>query len=72
MKVAVFPSDDGGCGWYRLRWPAQALAAQGHDVVIDPPEPSTHQARPQPVRNHTEPTGPSSMAAVTERTITNG
>ena len=38
MKVAVFPSDDGGCGWYRLRWPATNLAAQGHDVVIDPPD----------------------------------
>lgn len=32
----MFPSDDGGCGWYRLRWPAEALQAQGHDIVIDP------------------------------------
>lgn len=38
MRVAVFPSDDGGCGFYRLRWPALALADQGHDVVIDPPD----------------------------------
>jgi len=38
VKVAVFPSDDGGCGWSRLRWPAENLAAQGHDVVIDPPD----------------------------------
>lgn len=36
MRVAVFPSDDGGCGWYRLRWPATILAAQGHDIVVDP------------------------------------
>lgn len=38
MKVAVFPSDDGGCGWYRLKYPATVLQAQGHDVVIDPPD----------------------------------
>ncbi len=38
MRVAVFPSDDGGCGWYRLRYPAVNLQAQGHDVVIDPPD----------------------------------
>lgn len=38
MRVAVFPSDDGGCGWYRLRYPAHTLAAQGHDVTIDPPD----------------------------------
>jgi hypothetical protein len=37
VKVAVFPSDDGACGWYRLRWPALALAAQGADVVVDRP-----------------------------------
>lgn len=37
MRVAVFPSDDGGCGWMRLRYPAVNLQAQGHDVVIDPP-----------------------------------
>lgn len=38
MRVAVFPSDDGGCGWMRLRYPAVNLIAQGHDVVIDPPD----------------------------------
>lgn len=38
MRVAVFPSDDGGCGWYRLKYPATVLQAQGHDVVIDPPD----------------------------------
>lgn len=38
MRVAVFPSDDGGCGWYRLRYPATTLQAQGHDVTIDPPD----------------------------------
>lgn len=34
MKVYVFPADTGGCGFYRLIWPAQVLAAAGHDVVI--------------------------------------
>jgi len=34
----VFPSDDGGCGWYRLKYPATILQTQGHDVVIDPPD----------------------------------
>lgn len=34
----MFPSDDGGCGWYRLKYPATILQTQGHDVVIDPPD----------------------------------
>jgi hypothetical protein len=34
MKVRVIPSDMGGCGWYRLRWVAAALADQGADVEI--------------------------------------
>lgn len=41
MKVAVYPADLGGCGHYRLIWPAEALAAQGYDVDIiraDDPE----------------------------------
>lgn len=32
----MFPSDDGGCGWYRLRWPAENLAREGHDVAVNP------------------------------------
>lgn len=35
MKVAVFPADEMGCGHSRLIFPANALIAQGHDVVID-------------------------------------
>lgn len=35
MRVAVFPSDRGGCGWYRLLHPARVLADQGHDVEVD-------------------------------------
>ena len=37
MRVAAFPSDDSGCGWYRIRFAAQHLASLGHDIVIDPP-----------------------------------
>lgn len=36
MKVAVVPSDLGGCGSYRLIWPAQAVKNLGHDVKIIP------------------------------------
>ena len=34
MRVAVHPCDNGGCGWYRLRWPAEVLAAAGHDIAV--------------------------------------
>lgn len=34
MKVVVCPSDTGGCGHYRMIWPAEALASQGKDVVL--------------------------------------
>lgn len=34
MRVNVYPADDGGCGFYRVREPASALIAQGHDVSI--------------------------------------
>jgi len=34
MRVAVHPCDSGGCGFYRLRWPAEVLQAAGHDVVV--------------------------------------
>lgn len=38
MKVAVWPADDGGCGHYRLRWPALALIAEGADIDLRRPE----------------------------------
>ncbi len=38
MKVVIFPADDAGCGYHRLMWPAEALAARGHDVVVAPPD----------------------------------
>lgn len=36
LRVQVHPCDNGGClcGWYRLRWPAEVLAAEGHDVQV--------------------------------------
>lgn len=34
MRVDVHPADDGGCGWYRLRYPAEQLQAAGHDIRL--------------------------------------
>lgn len=34
MKVAVWPADEGGCGYYRLIWAARALAGQGAEVDL--------------------------------------
>lgn len=34
MKIRVIPADHGGCGNYRLRWPAQHLAQAGVDVEV--------------------------------------
>lgn len=37
MRVRVFPADSFGCGWFRLRWAAEILRAQGADIeIIDP------------------------------------
>lgn len=33
-RTLVFPSDNGGCGNYRLRWPTEALKAQGYSVRV--------------------------------------
>jgi glycosyltransferase involved in cell wall biosynthesis len=44
MKVAVYPADLGGCGFYRMANPARALADQGFDVdLIQPDEPEERQ-----------------------------
>lgn len=40
MRVIIYPSDATGCGQYRLRWPGQAVAAQGYDVRISPRQPA--------------------------------
>lgn len=37
MRVLVYPADTGGCGHYRLSWPAEVLRAAGHDVTVIPP-----------------------------------
>lgn len=43
MRVYVFPADLYGCGYYRLIWAGNALAASGHDVrVIDPKSRGSH------------------------------
>lgn len=34
MRVVVHPADEGGCGHYRLIFPATVLAQQGADVVV--------------------------------------
>lgn len=34
MRVRVIPGDRTACGAYRMRWVAEALAAQGHDVHV--------------------------------------
>jgi glycosyltransferase involved in cell wall biosynthesis len=34
IRVAVFPSDAGGCGHYRLRWSAAELQRQGHEISV--------------------------------------
>lgn len=44
MKVVVCPSDETGCGKYRMIWPAEALQAQGKNVVV--------QKRPKILANH--------------------
>lgn len=38
MRVVCYPADSAGCGSFRIIWPAQVLAAAGHDVEIRPPE----------------------------------
>lgn len=37
MRTVVYPADLGGCGYFRLIWAAELLAAAGHDVEIRPP-----------------------------------
>lgn len=37
MRVVVYPADEGGCGYFRLIWASELLAAAGHDVEIRPP-----------------------------------
>jgi len=34
VTIYVYPADTYGCGHFRLIWPAQALAAQGHNVRV--------------------------------------
>jgi len=34
VKILLYPADQGGCGHFRMIWPAEALQRQGHDVTI--------------------------------------
>lgn len=34
MRVVVYPSDEFGCGSFRMIWPGRHLAAAGHDVQV--------------------------------------
>lgn len=38
MRVYVYPADLGGCGYYRLIWPALHLKKLGHDVRLVHPD----------------------------------
>lgn len=51
MRIAVLPADSAGCAHYRLLYPADALAKQGADIVIDRKGPQVlwqgpHQGEP--------------------------
>lgn len=35
MKVRVCPSDQAGCGKYRMIWPGEQLQAEGYDIQIE-------------------------------------
>ncbi len=39
MRVRVQPADYGGCGYYRLRWPAAALTAHGVNITLHDRQP---------------------------------
>ena len=52
MRVYVYPADLGGCGYYRLTWPAQFLASQGHDIKIVHPK---HVGRIKGVHDENDP-----------------
>lgn len=38
MRVVCYPADRYGCGHHRVIWPAEVLAAAGHDVIVVTPE----------------------------------
>lgn len=45
MRIHVYPGDRGGCGHYRMIWPAQAAIDQGHDVHLFLPDTEEAQIR---------------------------
>lgn len=38
LRVHVMPADEHGCGAFRMKWPGEELARQGHDVTVVPPK----------------------------------
>jgi glycosyltransferase involved in cell wall biosynthesis len=45
VKVYVLPADGWACGHFRLIWPAELLAAAGHDVTVIPFDPQATRFR---------------------------
>lgn len=63
MKINVYPADPGGCGHYRVIWPARALADQGADIeIITADEPAERQVQ---ATWWTDDTGTSRLVGVT-------
>lgn len=54
MRVSVHPCDRGGCGHYRLLFPTEVLAAEGHDVVVADSIDATHQVDGRPLLAHVD------------------
>lgn len=52
MRVAVYPSDPGAVGSYRVRWPAEELARRGYDVTIDTPPIRRKMVKPDHLPEH--------------------
>lgn len=56
MKVAVYPADLGGCGFYRMTSPARVLIDEGFDVdLVQPDDPKERQMRAWFVDGHRGP-----------------
>lgn len=45
MRVHVHASDEGGCGYYRMIWPAQTVAAADPDIEVSVIRPDSEEAR---------------------------
>lgn len=59
MRISVYPSDRNACGNLRIKYPAQALAAAGHEVIVN--EFKGHH--PEPIKLLSEGPPPASPVA---------